>query len=93
MNWGAIPSPWNRQRPRGSPWTSGLSHPQNSLPWSTEHPPVAIQATHGHTEVSWVADVTLDTTQTYTAPSPTHTHLIVSQPSSGKEVLLLLSNK
>lgn len=47
----------------------------------------------GYPEVSWVADVTLDTTQTYTTSSHTHTRLIVSQPSSGKEVLLLLSNK
>lgn len=45
LNWGAIPSPWNCQRPRGSLWTSSISHSQHSLPWSTEHPPVAIQAT------------------------------------------------
>lgn len=79
MNWDAIPSPWNCQRPRGSPWTSNLPHPQHSLPWPTGRPLVAIQATYSHTEVLWVAEATLDTTQIYTPP--THAHLTVSQPS------------
>lgn len=41
------------------------------LPWSTEHPLVAIQTIHSHTLVLWVAEVTLSTTGTCTPP---HTH-------------------
>lgn len=79
--------------PRGSPWTFSLPHPQHSLPWSTERPLVVIHATHSQTSIVGSRSGNGHHSNIHHIPSPAHAHLIVSQPSSEKEVLRLLSNK